>query len=54
MGSNKTQVLSHKKDVMKQWESRDLGPAMEYLEMQTTQDHKKHTTTLDQTRYAES
>ena len=33
MGSNKTQGLSHKKDFMKQWESRDLGPAKEYLEM---------------------
>ena len=30
MGSNKTQVLSHKKDFMKWWESRDLGPAKEY------------------------
>ena len=26
MGSNKMQVLSHKKDFMKRWESRDLGP----------------------------
>ena len=53
MGSNKTQVLSHKKDFMKRWESRDLGPAKEYLGMRITRDHKKHTTTLDQTCYAE-
>ena len=33
MDSNKTQVLSHKKDFMKRWESRDLSPAKEYLGM---------------------
>ena len=33
MGSNKMQVLSHKKAFMKRWESRDLGPAKEYLGM---------------------
>ena len=53
MGSNKMQVLSHKKDFIKQWESRDLGPAKEYLGMRITRDRKKHTITLDQTRYAE-
>ena len=53
MGSNKTQVLSHKKDFMKRWESRDLGPENEYLGMRITRDHKKHTITLDQTHYAE-
>ena len=33
MGSNKTQVLLHKKDFMKRWESRNLGPAKKYLGM---------------------
>ena len=33
MGSNKTQVLSHKKDFVGQWKSHDLGPAKEYLGM---------------------
>ena len=53
MGSNKIQVLSHKKDFMKQWESTNLGPAEEYLGMRITRDRKKHTITLDQTHYAE-
>ena len=38
---------------MKQWESRDLGQAKEYLGMRITQDRKKRTISLDQTRYAE-
>ena len=38
---------------MKQWESRDLGQAKEYLGMRITQDHKKKTISLDQTHYAE-
>ena len=33
MGSNKQQVLSHKAQFMKQWESRDLGYTKEYLGM---------------------
>ena len=53
MGSNKTPVLSHKKDFMKQWESRDLRHAKEYLGMRITRDHKKQAITLDQTRYVE-
>ena len=53
MGSNKQQVLSHKAQFMKQWESRDLGQAKEYLGMRITRDRKKRTISLDQTRYAE-
>ena len=36
MGSNKTQVPSHKAQFMKQWESRDLCQAKEYLGMRIT------------------
>ena len=36
MGSNKQQVLSHKAQFMKRWESRDLGQAKEYLGMRIT------------------
>ena len=53
MGSNKAQVLAHKKQFMKRWESRDLGEAKEYLGMRITRNHKKQTITLDQTHYAE-
>ena len=53
MGSNKQQVLSHKAQFMKRWESRDLGQAKEYLGMRITRDHKKRTISLDQTRYVE-
>ena len=53
MGSNKTQLLNHKKKFMKQWKSHDLGEAKEYLEMRITRDHKAHMITLDQTHYAE-
>jgi hypothetical protein len=54
MGSNKTQVLAHKAQFMKRWESRDLGQAKEYLGMRIIRDCKKRTTiSLDQTRYAE-
>ena len=53
MGSNKQQVLSHKTQFMKRWESRDLSQAKEYLGMRITRDHKKRTISLDQTRYVE-
>jgi len=53
MDSNKAQVLTHKSQFMKRWESRDLGQATEYLGMRITRDHKKRVITLDQTRYAE-
>ena len=53
MGSNKAQLLDYKKKFMKQWKSRDLGEAREYLGMRITRDHKAHTITLDQTRYVE-
>jgi hypothetical protein len=53
MGSNKTQVLAHKAQFMKRWESRDLGEANEYLGMRIIRDRKKQTISLDQTRYAE-
>ena len=36
MGSNKTQVLTHKKDFIKEWKSQDLGQAKEYLGMRIT------------------
>ena len=39
LGSNKLQVLSHKKKFMQKWESRDLGEAKEYLGMRITRDH---------------
>jgi hypothetical protein len=53
MGSNKAQVLAHKTQFMKRWESRDLGQAKEYLGMRIIRDRKKRTISLDQTRYAE-
>ena len=53
MGSNKAQLLDHKKKFMKQWESHDLGEAKEYLGMRITRDCKTHMITLDQTCYAE-
>ena len=53
MGNNKTQVLAHKKQFMKRWESCDLGEAKEYLGMRITRNCKKQTITLDQTHYAE-
>jgi len=53
MGSNKAQVLAHKSQFIKHWESRDLGQATKYLGMRITRDHKKQVITLDQTRYAE-
>ena len=53
MGSNKAQVLAHKKQFMKRWESHDLGEAKEYLGMRIMRNCKKRTITLDQTHYAE-
>ena len=53
MGSNKTQVLTHKKQFMKRWESCNLGKAKEYLGMRIMRNCKKQTITLDQTCYAE-
>jgi hypothetical protein len=53
MGSNKAQVLAHKAQFMKQWESRDLGQAKEYLGMRIIRDRKKRTISLDQTCYVE-
>ena len=53
MGSNKTQVLTHKKQFMKRWESCDLGEAKEYLGMRIMRNRKKWTINLDQTCYAE-
>ena len=51
MGSNKAQLLNHKKKFMKWWESRDLDEAKEYLGMRITRDRKAHTITLDQIHY---
>ena len=53
MGSNKQQVLFHKAQFMKRWESRDLGQGKEYLGMRITRDRKKRAISLDQIRYAE-
>ena len=53
MGSNKTQVLTHKKQFMQRWESHDLGEAKEYLGIRITRNRKKQTITLDQTHYVE-
>ena len=53
MGSNKAQLLDHKKKFMKRWESCDLGEAKEYLGMRITRDHKAHIITLDQICYVE-
>ena len=53
MGSNKTQVLAHKKQFMKRWESHDLGEAKEYLGMRITRNRKKWAITLDQTHFVE-
>ena len=41
MGSNKTQVLTHKKQFMQRWESHNLGEAKEYLGMRITRNCKK-------------
>ena len=51
-GSNPKLLSSHKKQFMKQWESRDLGEAKEYLGIQIIRDRKKKTITLDQATYA--
>jgi len=53
MDSNKAQVLAHKSQFMKHWESRDLDQAIKYLGMRITRDCKKQVITLDQTCYAE-
>ena len=53
MGSNKAQLLNHKKKFMKQWESHDLDEAKKYLGMRITRDYKAHMITLDQTCYVE-
>ena len=53
MGNNKTQVLTHKKQFMKRWESHNLGKAKEDLDMGVMRNCKKWTITLDQTHYAE-
>ena len=53
MGSNKTQVLTHKKQFIKRWESCDLGKAKEYLGMKITRNCKRQTITLDQACYVE-
>ena len=52
MGS-KTQVLTHKKQFMKRWESHNLGEAKKYLGMRIMRNCKKWTIILDQTHYAE-
>ena len=52
MGSNKKQILDHKKKFMKKWESRDLGEVKEYLGMRITRDRKKRSLILDQSKYA--
>ena len=51
LGSNKLQVLSHKKKFMQKWKSRDLGKAKEYLGMRITRDCQKKSLILDQTKY---
>ena len=45
--SNPKLLSSHKKQFMKQWESRDLGKAKEYLGIQIIWDHKRKMITLD-------
>ena len=51
MGSNKTQVLTHKKQFMQRWESYNLGKAKENLDIWITKNHKKQIITLDQIHY---
>ena len=51
-GSNPKLLSSYKKQFMKQWESRDLGEAKEYLGIRITRDCKKKMITLDQATYA--
>ena len=53
MDNNKTQVLAHKKQFMKRWESHNHGKAKEDLDMGIMRNCKKWTITLDQTHYAE-
>ena len=52
IGSNKSYLKFKKKQFMDCWESRDLGEVIEYLGMQITRDHVKHTLKLDQISYA--
>ena len=54
MGSNKIQVLAHKKWLMQRLKSYNLGKAKEYLGIRITRNHKKWTITLDQIHYAET
>ena len=51
LGSNKLQVLSHKKKFMQKWKSGELGKAKEYLDMRITRDRWKRSLILDQTKY---
>ena len=51
LGSNKLQVLSHKKKPMQKWKSRVLGKAKEYLDMRVTRDCWKKSLILDQIKY---
>ena len=51
MGSNKAQVLDHKKKLMKKWEPHDPEEAKEYLHMRIMRDHKKQSLTFDQSKY---
>jgi hypothetical protein len=53
MGSDKKMLKKNKEDVMKVFETRDLGEAKEYLGMRITRDRKKRTINLDQCAYAE-
>ena len=53
IGSNKKQILDHKKKFMKKWKFCDLGEAKEYLGMHITRDCKKQSLILDKSKYAE-
>src|SRR6266568_9444280 len=52
MGNNAKLLMSKKKQFMKKWECRDLGPVSEYLGMKIVQDRARKTLTIDQIDYA--
>ena len=52
MGDNHKLLMDKKKQFMKKWECRDMGPVSEYLGMKIRRDRKIGTLSIDQIDYA--
>ena len=52
MGNNWKLLMNKKKQFMKLWECRDLGPVSEYLGMKIVRDRNRKLITIDQIDYA--